>query len=177
MRFSANAGWQQSHTEQRARAIAEMARIMASRIAVNHRIKKLREHCPWSTTARKTSHSDKRHSVVFVRMIIRFCPHDFSRRAAFSALDMRACSPPLALNRSLGNETDQLVFQIIAIKARLLYLEVTSMKIARRSLGLLVTIICSVSGTAAWAQTGTPAQPQAATPAQPPTPVPFDAAL
>src|SRR5262249_47508310 len=46
-----------------------------------------------------------------------------------------------------------------------------------RSLGLLLTIICSVSGTAAWAQTGTPAQPQAATPAQPPTPVPFDAAL
>jgi outer membrane protein OmpA-like peptidoglycan-associated protein len=44
------------------------------------------------------------------------------------------------------------------------------MKIAR-SLGLLLTVILGVAGTAAKAQTGTPAPPP------PPTPMPFDAAL
>jgi hypothetical protein len=46
MRFAANAGSQQSHTEQRARTSAETTRIMASRIAMNDRMKKLREHRP-----------------------------------------------------------------------------------------------------------------------------------
>jgi outer membrane protein OmpA-like peptidoglycan-associated protein len=73
------------------------------------------------------------------------------------------------LNGSLGNETDHLVLQIIAMNALLLHLEVTSMNIARRSLGLFLYVICCVSGPAAEAQTGAPAQP--------PTPMPFDAAL
>jgi outer membrane protein OmpA-like peptidoglycan-associated protein len=60
------------------------------------------------------------------------------------------------------------------------YLEVTSMKIARGSLGLILCVLCTgLSGVTAEAQTGAPAQtpPTAAAPPPPPTPVPFDAAL
>src|SRR6185437_5225840 len=74
----------------------------------------------------------------------------------------------ISLNGLPDNATVHLVFQIIV--SSVFYLEVTSMKIAR-SLGLLLTILLGVAGTAAKAQTGAPA------PAPPPTPMPFDAAL
>src|SRR5215469_8852471 len=78
------------------------------------------------------------------------------------------------------SEIDHLrVSTAVAIKP-FFYQEVTSMNIARGSLGLFLCVICaSLSTVTVQAQSAAPAQaPQTATPPPPPpTPIPFDAAL